>query len=88
MLYVSSFLYWFFAVRRYKRNRGGHKEQSKEGRGRCEEGEEYKIHRKRRGRKGRGLRRRSGKERKRGSRSEWRERHHRETGNEKREGKK
>jgi hypothetical protein len=36
-IYVSNFLYWFFAVRRYKRNRGGHKEQSKEGRGRGEE---------------------------------------------------
>ncbi len=35
-IYVSNFLYWFFAVRRDKRNRGGQKEQSKEGRHRGE----------------------------------------------------
>ncbi len=42
-IYVSNFLHWFFAVRRYERNRGGQNEQSKEGRDKSEEGRDIRY---------------------------------------------
>jgi hypothetical protein len=79
-IYVSNFLYWFFAVRRYKRNRGGQKEQSKEGRNIRHIGE--KEEEEGGGRGGEGGKKERGDLRRRG------ERHLKEPGNEKREEKK